>query len=101
MSANDSSAKKGPSGFAKFITALVMFLIILIINAFVIGVAIVEALNLKMKTPVALTLGIVLSLAYALIIYIIPYLRRIKSVNWFAYCALGDAAWWAYLLFTN
>ena len=54
-----------------------------------------------MDTPVALTMGIVLSLIYAIVVFLIPYLRKMSTVKWFAICALGDAAWWAYLLFTN
>ena len=65
------------------------------------GVSVFEFINSDMDTPVALGLGIALSLVYAIIIFIIPYLRKIGSVKWFAYIAIGDAIWWAYLLFTN
>lgn len=101
MSSNDTITQKASKGFTKFLVGLLMFIILVAISLFVMGVAIFEFLDSNIDTPVALTLGIILSVIYAIIVYIIPYLRKIGSVRWFALCALGDAAWWIYLLATN
>jgi hypothetical protein len=101
MTTNDSLGKKAANGLIKFFVGLLMFIILSAITLFVMGVAVFEFLDSNMETPVALTMGVVLSLIYAIIVFVIPYLRNISSVKWFAFCALGDAAWWAYLLFTN
>ena len=98
---NDSSGKKAAKGLGRFFVGLFMFIILTAITVFVLGVSVFEFITSDMDTPVALTLGIVLSLIYAIIVFIIPYLRKIGTVKWFAFLALGDAAWWAYLLFTN
>lgn len=101
MTANDSLGKKAAKGLGKFFVGLLMFIILVAITLFVMGVAVFEFLDSDMDTPVALTTGIVLSVIYAIVVFVIPYLRKMGTVKWFAICALGDAAWWAYLLFTN
>jgi hypothetical protein len=101
MSSDESLGKKAASGFAKFLVALVMFIILVAITVFVLGVAVFEFINSNIATPKALITGIVLSVIYAVIVFVVPYLRKIDSVKWFAFCALGDAAWWAYLLITD
>lgn len=101
MTANDSLGKKTAKGLRKFFVGLVMFIILVAITFFVMAVAFFEFLNLNMGTPLALTIGIVLSVIYAIVVFVIPYLRKMRTVKWFAICALVDAAWWAYLLFTN
>lgn len=101
MSTNDTIAQKASKGIIKFLVALLMFIILVAISLFVMGVAVFEFLDSNIDTPVALTLGVILSVLYAIVVYIIPYLRKISSVRWFAFCALGDAAWWIYLLVTN
>lgn len=45
--------------------------------------------------------GIGLSAAFALLVFVIPYLRRNVYIRWLAWCALGDAAWWTYLMFSG
>jgi len=98
----DSTGKKIGKGIAKFFVALLMFIILIGITLFVVGVAIAEFINSDMDTPVALTLGIILSVIYAIVVFAVPYLRKMKnSCRWFAILALGDAAWWAYLLITG
>jgi len=101
MTTNDSLGKKATKGIRNFFVGLLMFIILVAITLFVMGVAVFEFINSNMETPVALRLGICLSVIYAIIVFVIPYLRKMNSVKWFAICALGDAAWWAYLLFTN
>ena len=101
MSSEESLGKKAAGGFARFLVALVMFIVLVAITIFVLGVAVFEFIDSNIKTPKALITGIVLSLLYAIIIFVVPYLRKIDSVKWFAFCALGDAAWWAYLLITD
>ena len=101
MSNKETLGKQAASGLLRFIVGLIMFLILAGITFLVMGAAVFEFIHMNMKTPAALTLGIVASLIYALIVYLIPYLRKIGTVRWFAYCALMDAAWWAYLLFTE
>ena len=101
MTTNDSLGTKAAKGLGKFFVGLLMFIILVAITLFVLGAAVFEFIESDMDTPVALGLGIGLSVVYAIIVFVIPYLRKIGTVKWFAICALGDAAWWAYLLFTN
>ena len=94
--------KRIASGAGKFFVGLMMFLILIAINLLVIGIAVFEFFEFNIDTPVALTIGIVLSLIYAAVVFIIPYLRSMKnSCRWWAWCAIGDAIWWAYLLITS
>ena len=101
MTTHDSLGKKAAKGLGNFFVGMLMFIVLLAITLFVMGVAVFEFLDSNMDTPVALTIGIVLSLIYAIIVFVIPYFRAMGTVKWFAICALGDAAWWAYLLLTN
>jgi len=101
MKTNESLGKKSANGVTNFFVGLLMFLILIAITLFVLGVAVLEFLNFNMGTPTALGLGIGLSVIYAVIVFAIPYLRKMSTVKWFAICALGDAAWWAYLLLTQ
>ncbi len=51
------------------------------------------------KAPVLYALGIGLCLVFALITFLIPYLRKKRSIT--RRCgiiAIGDALWWAYLM---
>lgn len=100
MSTNDSLGKKTANGLSKFFVGLLMFIILLAITLFVMGAAVFEFFNSNIETPVALTAGIVLSIIYAVIVFVIPYLRNINTIKWFAIGAIGDAAWWTYILLT-
>ncbi len=42
--------------------------------------------------------GIILSLVFALIIFLTPYLRRASYLKWLGWLAIGDAIWWAYCM---
>ena len=44
-------------------------------------------------------LGIVLSVIFAILVFLIPYYRRNVYIRWLAWLALGDAAWWTYVMF--
>ena len=46
-------------------------------------------------------LGIALSVVFALLVFLIPFLRRNSYIRWLAFAALGDAAWWAYTMFAG
>lgn len=98
----DSFGKKLGKGTGKFFVGLIMFLIIIAINLLVIGIAVFEFIELDMDTPIALTVGIVLSVIYAIVVFAIPYLRSMKnSCRWWAWLAIGDAIWWGYLLISG
>lgn len=98
----NSIGKNVAKGTGKFLVGLIMFLILLAINIVVIGVGVFEFINLDMDTPVALAIGIALSLIYAIVVYAIPYLRSMKNTcRWWAWLAIGDAIWWAYLLISG
>lgn len=98
----DSSGKTIGKGALKFLVGLIMFLILLAINLLVLGIAVFEFIESDMDTPIALTIGIVLSLVYAIVVYAIPYLRSMKNTcRWWAWLAIGDAIWWGYLLITG
>lgn len=88
-----SVAKSAGKGFLKFIVGLICYLIAIAINVMVVLVAIGT-----WDGDAALIIGIAASIIFALLIFIIPFLRHMKSVKWLAWLALGDAAWWIYLL---
>ena len=98
MSENVSLNEKKSNGVVKFFVGFFMLLIAIAINVLVIGMGIFEFINSDMDTPVTLAIGVALSVVYALIIFVIPYLRRMGFVKSLAFLALGDAAWWIYLL---
>lgn len=101
-SKNESVGKKIGKGLGRFFVGLLMLIILLAINLLVIGIAIFEFISIDMDTPIALIVGIVLSLIYAAVVYLIPYLRSMKNTcRWWAWCAIGDAIWWGYLLISN
>lgn len=97
----NSITKSTAKGIGRFISGLIMFLILVGITFVVLGVAVFEFIHLDMEAKGALTIGIVLSIIYALLVFIIPYFRKSPTVRWFAYCALGDAIWWIYLLISG
>ena len=101
MSSDESLGKKTAKGIGKFFVGLLMFIILVAITLLVLGMAVFEFIETDMDTPVALGIGIGLSVLYAIIVFAIPYIRKIGIVKWWAILALGDAAWWAYLLFTS
>ena len=101
MSSTDSIGKTAAKGFTKFLVALAMFIVLLAITLLVLGTAVFDFLNFDLKAKRALILGIVLSIIYGLVVFIIPYFRKSGTIRWFGICAFGDAAWWAYLLITD
>jgi uncharacterized membrane protein len=98
MIENESIGKKAAKGVVKFFVGLLMFLILIAITFFVCGVAVFEFMSSDINTPFALIIGVILSLIYAAVVFVIPYLRKMGTMRWFAICALGDAIWWIYLL---
>jgi uncharacterized BrkB/YihY/UPF0761 family membrane protein len=98
----DFFGKKLGKGTGKFFVGLLMLLILIAINLLVIGIAVFEFFETDIDTPVALTVGIVLSLIYAIVVFVIPYLRSMKNTcRWWAWLAIGDAIWWGYLLISG
>lgn len=100
MSSDESLGKKAAKGIGKFFIGLLMFIILAAITVLVLGIAVFEFIYTDLDTPVALGIGIGLSVLYAIIVFAIPYLRKMGIVKWWAILALGDTAWWTYLLFT-
>ena len=47
------------------------------------------------------SLGIGLSVVFALFVFLVPYFRRNSYIRWLAWLALGDAAWWTYTMITG
>ena len=88
-----SAAKGAGKGLLKFIVGLICYLVAIAINLMVVLVTIGTWDGYG-----ALIIGIAASVIFALLIFIIPFLRHMKSVKWLAWLALGDAAWWVYLL---
>jgi len=89
----DSNTNSSAKGIKKFIVGLICYLVAIAINALVVLVTIGTWDDI-----IALIIGIATSVVFALLIFIIPFLRKMKSVRWLAWLALGDAAWWIYLL---
>lgn len=84
--------EKGKAGsFFEFIFYLLAVVVALASFALVLGGA------LSGKGPLAI-FGIVLSVVFALLVFIIPFFRRNAYIRWLALAALGDAAWWAYTM---
>ena len=46
-------------------------------------------------------LGIGVSVAFALFVFVIPYFRRNGYIRWLAWASLADAAWWGYQMFSE
>lgn len=88
-----SVAKSAGKGFLKFIVGLICYLIAIAINVMVALVAFGT-----WNDVAALFIGVVASIIFALLIFIIPFLRHMKSVKWLAWLALGDAVYWICLL---
>ena len=80
------------------LTEFIFYLLAVVIGlasfALVLGGAFTENSGLTL-------LGIGLSVVFALLVFIIPYLRRNGYIRWLAWLALGDAAWWAYTMFAG
>lgn len=91
-----SVAKGAGSGLLKFIVGLICYLVAIAINVMVVLVALGT-----FDGDTALIIGIVASIIFALLIYIVPYLRNMKGVRWLAWLAVCDAAYWIYTLITG
>lgn len=83
-------------GLLKFIVGLICYLVAIAINLLVFLVTFGT-----LDVDFAMLLGAGVSIVFALIIFIVPFLRKMKSVKWLAWVALGDAAWWIYNIITN
>jgi uncharacterized membrane protein len=101
MASDVSIGKRAARGTVKFFVGLLMLIILIAITVLVLGMAVFEFIESDIDTPVALGVGIGLSVVYAIVVFAIPYLRKMSIVKWWAILALLDAAWWAYLLITN
>ena len=91
---SEPKEKKAAGCLSEFIFYLLAFVVFLISVALVVFGALSENQGIEL-------LGIGLSVIYALLVFIIPYFRRNVYIRWLALMALGDAAWWAYLMFTG
>lgn len=91
-----SVAKSAGKGLVKFIVGFICYLVAIAINLMVVLVAIGT-----LDPEVAMIVGIIASVVFALLIFIIPFLRHMSAVKWLAWLALGDAAWWIYLIVTE
>ena len=45
--------------------------------------------------------GIAISVIFAILVFMIPYLRRNSFIRWLAWLSLADAAWWTYTMFAG
>lgn len=86
------SEKKKAGCLSEFIFYLLAVAVGLISIALVVFGAISENQGLAI-------MGIGLSVAFALLVFIIPYFRRNGYIRWLAWAALGDAAWWIYTMY--
>ncbi|MBQ7664545.1 MAG: hypothetical protein IJS43_04905, partial [Bacteroidaceae bacterium] len=49
--------------------------------------------------PIIIILGFAITLAYVLVILIIPYLRHNSFTRWIAFLGILDIGWWIYVIF--
>ncbi len=77
---------------------ILFLLVALLINVLVFGIAVFQFINWNIETSTALTVGIVLSVIYAIVVYASPSLRKNSYIRWLGFLAVADAAWWIYLL---
>ena len=91
---SEKKEKKAAGCFFSFI----FYLLAVVVGLISIGLAVVGAIS---GSPEIELVGIGLSVAFALFIFIIPYFRRNGYIRWLAWAALGDAAWWAYTMFAG
>lgn len=75
-----------------------LFFNFLAIVVWLVSIALVVYGALTRNSGIAI-IGIGLSIAFALLVFIIPYFRRNGYIRWLAWLALGDAAWWIYTMF--
>lgn len=77
------------------LSEIFFYLLAVIVGLVSIGLVVLGALS--GKGGIAF-LGIGLSVVFALVVFCVPYLRRNSYIKWLAWMALGDAAWWAYMI---
>ena len=80
------------------LTEFIFYLLAVVVGLVSIALVIMGAISGKAGIEI---LGIGLSVVFALLVFIIPYLRRNGYIRWLAWLALGDAAWWAYTMFAG
>lgn len=99
---NGQEKLKKDNVVGRFFVSLIWFIVYILITLIVLLTGVFSVFEFgDFKGTRALTLGIVLSVILILTTLIIPYLRRGSWTRWFGlWLPLGDAAWWAYLLFT-
>lgn len=103
--------KKKDNMFVRFIITLLWFVIAVVINVVALGlgaVGIFRDLLAALQTGIfqdsrVLEIsGIILSGIYALVTFIVPYLRRKGTfTRWFGIVAVGDVLWYIYLILFN
>lgn len=91
---SEKKEKKAAGCLAEFI----FFFLAVIVGLISIALVIFGAIS---QNPPLEFIGIGLSVAFALLVFIIPYFRRNGYIRWLAWAALGDAAWWAYTMFAG
>lgn len=99
---NGKEKLKKDNVVGRFFVSLIWFIVYVLITVIVLLTGVFSIFEFgDFKGTRALTVGIVLSVILILITLVIPYLRRGSWTRWFGFwLPLGDAAWWAYLLFT-
>lgn len=80
-----------------FLAGLIMFIILVLIDIVVIGVSIADFIHLDLEANTALIIGIVLSVIYALVVFLTK-LRKNSTIKYFGWLAVANVIWWGYLL---
>lgn len=91
-------------GILRFIVTFIWFVVVFVVTfcacLVTVGADFAKILNLDESGPLYV-IGIGTCILIALITFLIPYLRKKGTMTrWLGVCALGDAAWWTYLMIT-
>lgn len=103
--------KKHDNPVVRFIVTLIWFIILLIINFVTFGLGFIGTMRDTFEfldsgifhdSRTLEIVGIITSGVFALITFIIPYLRRKGSfTKWMGIISIGDVIWYAYLIISN
>lgn len=91
---------KVASGCMSSLLYNLMALVYMAFNAAVILIGVLE-IGSFMKPTLALSLGIALSIIFALVIFRTKLFRKVFLLKLLAICTLIDAGWWTYMLITD
>jgi hypothetical protein len=98
MESTENNGKKS-KGIGKFFWSLLMIVFLLLGTILIAALMFSGDLESGDDAIGVLALAIVFSILWIILVFAIPYFRKIRTLKWFAFLAFLDILWFGYLIF--